>query len=211
MEHSNLLKQLIDHWIMYSEANEPDDLGSFISWMENRLSNTSQSPSAIEEVTLQMTFGYLLGRIINFTDLWGKLGFKGLPIRQFEDLAILREIKNAKNPAKNELANVLVNEKSTVFEMLKRLKRDEMITDTLDTNDRRIRRVSLTPYGEGVLADSELQAQKIARILTGNLGHEELNTLVKLLHKLDVYHSRLHDAYNQEDIDELLHLTDKPN
>jgi DNA-binding MarR family transcriptional regulator len=207
MSKESLLKKLIDSWVDYPEGQRPTDLASFADWLSERASDSPAHTKAAEEGELKMRFGYLLGRIINFTDLWGKLGFRALPIRQFEDLALLRKIREDHNPSKNELTHILVNEKSTVFEILKRLKRDRMIVDSIDEHDKRIRRVSLTPYGLQVLKESEKQARKIAEALVGNLSTDEISTLVHLFHKLDLHHSLVYETKSYQNIDDLLTFT----
>ena len=151
-----------------------------------------------------MELGYVFGRMINFTEMWGKLAFKDLPIKQFEDFGILTEVRYKGNPSKNEVASLLLNEKSTAFEIIKRLIRDGMLTEEPDPDDKRIRRIKLTKYGQEVQQQAEQQAAKVSNLLVGDSQDEEILSLLSKFRELDRFHTANYEKGGYESIDDLL-------
>ena len=93
------------------------------------------------------------------------------------------------SPAKNELANLLVNEKSTVFERIKRLVRDDLLEEQLDVVDRRIRRVRLTTAGKQAMEAAETRSDLIGRVLLGPLTEEQRSSFLACLQHLERHHA----------------------
>ncbi|MEM9896791.1 MAG: MarR family winged helix-turn-helix transcriptional regulator, partial [Bacteroidota bacterium] len=150
MSESESLHELIGHWVDYSKKRSNPSVEGFSTWLKARISPPSlESASSLKEK--KICLGQVFGRIINFTEMWGKLAFKDLPIKQFEDFGILMEVKYRRNPSKNEVANLLLNEKSTAFEIIKRLIRDGLLMEEVDRHDKRIRRITLSDYGQEVV------------------------------------------------------------
>ncbi|MEM1118917.1 MAG: MarR family winged helix-turn-helix transcriptional regulator [Bacteroidota bacterium] len=188
------LESIIKYWNVYQKEAQNTDLQLFASWLFQQLHPEKTAGMSYKEVHERNTaIGWRFGRLVNFVDLYAKEGFHDLPIRSFEDYAILSAIQERKNPSKMELKNLLVNEKSTVFEILKRLVREELITEHVDSNDRRVRRVCISPKGDAVLHTAHQRTGKIAQLMVGNLTNEEAQTFLHLLTKLDGFHTQFYD------------------
>jgi len=203
MSEGESIHELIGHWVEYSEKRPTPSIEGFSSWLKNRVA----TPKEAGETNLnqkKMYLGRVFGRIINFTELWGKLAFKDLPIKQFEDFGILTEVKYRINPSKNEVANLLLNEKSTAFEIIKRLIRDKLLKEEVDRKDKRIRRIKLTKYGKEVLERAEIQAGKVSEILMGDSTEEEIDAMINKFEELDRFHTNLYEKVDYKSIDDLL-------
>lgn len=209
MSEGEMIQVLVSKWLEYARLKSNHSIKEFSRWLykrENDADRSSQNASQDSQALLakQMELGYLFGRMSNFSDLWGKLAFKDLPIIQFEDYAILQEVRQRKNPTKKHLADLLVNEKSTAFEIIKRLIRDGLLSEKLDNKDRRIRRVQLTPYGEEVLSKANDQAKKAAILLMGETTEKDIDTLIQVFRDLNEFHTHLHNHIIYKTIDDLV-------
>ena len=208
MKELERLRELIDYWIEFSKSHKNEGLSAFGKWLYNRTAQPKQSGNpdfSVDEIySKKMQLGYLFGQLSNFTDLWGKLAFKDLPIRSFEDYGILKEVEYKKSPSKNELAGTLVNEKSTAFEIIKRLIRDGMLKEHIDPEDKRIRRVQLTDYGKKIAQQADQMAAKVSELLVGHSTDEEIDLLLKIFSELETFHSNLHSNVPYESIDDLI-------
>ena len=151
-----------------------------------------------------MQTGFLLGRLSQFGELWGKLAFQELPIRNFEDYSILKHVEGHPACSKKELSQVLLGEPSTAFEIIKRLIREGLLEDYQDEADRRVRRVKLTKSGKGTLEQADVQAGKVARLLTGRTSEKDLGYLVRLFKSLDDFHTSIYEGKDYEKIDDLI-------
>ncbi len=211
MGEGEMIHVLIGRWIEYARLRSNHSIKDFASWLYRKVVGTESSQGEDEEirqspVDMRMEIGYLFGRLANFSELWGKLAFKDLPILQFEDFTILQEVKRQQNPTKKYLAELLVNEKSTAFEIIKRLVRDGLLSEKLDEKDRRIRRVQLTQLGEEVLAAANQQAEKVAILLMGDTAVQDMHRLINVFRDLNDFHTHLHEQVPHETVDDLVQL-----
>ena len=203
-----MIQQLVEKWVEYTKGRSKPSVRGFSQWLyhheQGAASDQKQTDKEPEQRSKQMLIGILFGRLVNFVELWAKLAFKDLPIRHFEDYAILREVREEQNPSKNALANVLVNEKSTVFEIIKRLTREKLLVEKIDRDDRRIRRVSLTEQGKTVLKQADRQANKVAQLLTGHADEATLDFMLDKFAELNDFHTDLYQNKSYDSIDDLL-------
>ncbi|MEM6641334.1 MAG: MarR family winged helix-turn-helix transcriptional regulator [Bacteroidota bacterium] len=203
MTEGESLHELVGHWVDYSKLRSNPSVEGFSNWLKARI-----SPPATENATTlqekKICLGQVFGRLVNFTEMWGKLAFKDLPIKQFEDFGILTEVKYRTNPSKNEVANLLLNEKSTAFEIIKRLIREGLLTEEVDPHDKRIRRIRLSDYGQEVVEKAEIQAGKVSEVLMGDSSEAEIDSMITKFQELDKYHTDLYENVEYESIDDLL-------
>jgi len=93
---------------------------------------------------------------------------------------------------KSELIAKQVMEKTSGSEIINRLIKKGMITETSDQNDKRSIRVAITRSGREEILKILPLMSKVADIVVGNLNTEEVNTLSYLLKKLDYFHNEIY-------------------
>ncbi|MEM9340287.1 MAG: MarR family winged helix-turn-helix transcriptional regulator [Bacteroidota bacterium] len=203
MREGRIIQELIGLWVEYAESRPDQSIKSFAKWLNNKM-NPAEEPDTSDMPAKKMELGKVFGRLINFTELWAKLAFKDLPIRHFEDYGILNGVKYMPNPSKNELANLLLDQKSTAFEIMKRLQRDGLLEEEVEKADKRMKRVRLTKYGDEVLQQAQQQASKVSDLLMGDLNDKEVVGILEKFKELDKFHSAKYDQGNFDSIDDLL-------
>ena len=105
---------------------------------------------------------------------------------------------------KSELINKQIMEKTSGTEVINRLVKRGMIFETVDQNDKRSIRVSITKSGrEEILRILPLMT-KVTEIVVGNLSTEEINTLSYLLKKLDYFHNDIYLNKRGQPLSEIL-------
>lgn len=206
MSEAVILKELLQYWIEYADKKDSVSLKDFSRWLGHQVDQESVDRDTTDSTELsikRMQVGHLFGELSNYADLWGKLAFKDLPIRRFEEYGLLKFVEEVGNPSKNDLANILVNEKSTAFEIIKRLIREGLFVDKIDKKDKRIRRVELTTAGRKVIEQADQQAYKVALILLGDATEEEIDFFLKKFGELNSFHEGLYNS-DYDSIDDLL-------
>jgi len=203
MKERKIIQELVGEWVTFAEARPEPNLKSFSKWLYER-HNPSQTVDTSNMQAKKMELGELFGRLINFTELWVRLAFKDLPIRHFEDYGILNAAKHHPNPSKNDLANILLDQKSTAFEIIKRLIRDGLLWEEIEREDKRMRRVRLTPYGEEVFEQASIQARKVANLIMGDLSDSEVLAILEKFRELDRFHKAKYEKGGFVEIDDLL-------
>ena len=202
MQETEGLIELLNHWIEFNKKRSDSSLKEFSKWLQTKVEDNQEDGKA-SLIEKKIQIGFLFGELSNFADLWGKLAFKVLPIRRFEDYGLLKAVEFEINPTKKNLAEHLVNEISTAFEIIKRLIRDGLLKEELDVNDKRIRRVKLTPLGRKVIKKADQQAAKVAEILVGNSTEKEIDFLIRKFSELNEFHQNLYKR-DYQSIDDLL-------
>ena len=94
--------------------------------------------------------------------------------------------------SKSELITKQVMEKTSGSEIIRRLIKRGLITESADANDRRSIRVSITDTGREEILKILPLMSKVSEIVVGNLSIQEINTLSYLLKKLDYFHNDIY-------------------
>lgn len=208
MTDNQEIKRLLEFWFSYleeeSESVTVEDFSVWLAKVIDKESGTVSTDSFENELKSRLLFGQQLGQIINFTDYWAKLAFKDLKIRHFEDLTILEETREKGSPTKKHLASLLVNQKSTVYEIIKRLVRNGLLKETKDKDDKRSIRISLTKAGILELEKAKYQVHKMAELVTGGLSEDAVTSINRHLAVLIDFHRFKYDNGKHKDIDEVI-------
>lgn len=75
----------------------------------------------------------------------------------------------------------LNSEVSTVSRALKFLEENELITKTVDAEDKRAKGASMTPAGRNVLAQLDIAAQSVRQKLLADVSEEQLGVFISVL------------------------------
>ena len=99
----------------------------------------------------------------------------------------------AANPgvSSRELCEALDLRPSSLSEILARAENDGLLSRTVDENDRRVQRVSLTPNGSAVVADMEKVRNEDAKKKTSCLTEEEKEQFCSLCNRLSEHIEKL--------------------
>ena len=106
-----------------------------------------------------------------------RLSEVGLKSGQF---SILRAVNYLKQTSNKELQQVLVLDQTTLSRNLKPLFRDGYLKLSADSNDARIKLISLTKQGQSLYEKADPIWQKAQNDLEKKLGSEEVQNILKL-------------------------------
>jgi len=106
--------------------------------------------------------------------------------------------------SKSELITKQVMEKTSGSEVLRRLIKKGMITESVDKNDKRCIRVATTKYGRDELLKILPLMSSVTKIVAGNLNTDEINTLSYLLKKLDYFHNDIYMNKKDKPLSDIL-------
>jgi len=186
MKEGKKIEELIGYWNEYAQERLDTSVQGFAKWLS--IKTQPLTDSVVKKKSARIQLGYLFGRLVNYSELWTKIAFKDLPIKRFEEYGILRTIEMMGNPSKNSLADSLLLEKSTVFEIIKRLARRGFLVENKDAQDKRITRIQLSKNGVQLVRQAEQMTIKISEFLFGDLTNEEIDMLQLKFKELDKFH-----------------------
>jgi len=145
----------------------------------------------------------ILGRISRMNMVYAYAAFAGTGIDQLEEFGILLTIHREKNPKKTEVIYSMLLELSSGTDMLSRLMKKGFIREYQDGEDKRAKRLILTPEGENALERGRIQIGKVAEMLLFDMDQDDKQLCVKLLKNVEQKFSALfqeHKAKKFEDI-----------
>jgi DNA-binding MarR family transcriptional regulator len=109
-----------------------------------------------------------------------------------DEFSFLITLMTYESLTKSELITKQIMEKTSGTDVINRLVKRGMISETADKNDKRSIRVSISDAGRDEILKILPLMSKVTEIVVGNLSAEEINTLSYLLKKLDYFHNDIY-------------------
>ena len=126
-------------------------------------------------------------------------------IKNGDDFSFLITLMTYESRTKIELTKMLVMEKTSGNEIIKRLVNQKFIEQTPDSEDRRSVRIRITDFGREQVIKILPEMQLVSKIVTGNMNESEIRTFSYLLRKLDDYHNDIYHNKKELELPELVY------
>ncbi|WP_296618619.1 MarR family winged helix-turn-helix transcriptional regulator [Marivirga sp.] len=168
----------------------------------------------LEEMSRKMPFpfpaqspdeyiGWVWGRMMNFTQIWEKKAFANQPIHNITEFGVALFVMSHEGCSKSEVANHSLQEKTTIFETIKRMVKNGILEEKSNETDKRSKHLKLTEKGKIASFSVMSRANEVSQHLVGNLNKSEKVQLFDSLIKLDGYHQHCYQKYKNEDWEKL--------
>ncbi|MFN3952219.1 MAG: MarR family winged helix-turn-helix transcriptional regulator [Thermaurantimonas sp.] len=138
------------------------------------------------------SLGYLLGKMCRYGRFYNRELFKHTAFSTPEEFGLAASLLHGKTPKKSELLNREVIELPTGMAILKRLVAKGILMEIHDSDDKRALRIGLTPFGRQKVLEAFEVLAPLNHVLAGSLDQKEIDILVDILQKLDLYHHDNH-------------------
>jgi DNA-binding MarR family transcriptional regulator len=133
----------------------------------------------------------LLDRISRIHMIYIHIAMKGMEIQHFEEFSLLSAIANLKNPRKTEVIYHTINELSTGLNLLAAMKKRRYINEQEDPEDKRSKRLSLTPKGKKILEDCYKRFSEIPKLLFMDIDNEDILLCIQVLKNIDLKFAKI--------------------
>ncbi|MCX8526325.1 MarR family winged helix-turn-helix transcriptional regulator [Chryseobacterium formosus] len=140
----------------------------------------------------------LLGR---YSKLLIRKGLGEFPELANEEFTYLYRLKDEPFLTKIQLIEKNGHEKQTGTQIIKRLLEAGFLEEKNDEDDKRSKRLNLTAKGEEIFHASVSNVNITSKILSGKLDDTEKAEFLKILKKLNEFHSHIYADYKSADID----------
>lgn len=194
-----LLEDLIPFLKEYENQNrrEETSIDDFMVWMQKQRETTVSLEQA-EAQQLNGNISRYIGELYKHAKGYMKKAFTDTPFVSSDDFAYLATLMQKGSMRKTELIYENIGEVSPGMEVIKRLIKHGFIRDFPDPDDKRSRRVELTPSGKHAFFEL-LQKMNIAGdIIVGDLSVAERLTLLSMLKRLRRFHQNIFDEARNE-------------
>src|SRR5882724_5633509 len=145
----------------------------------------------------------IIGRISRLNMNYANLALEGTELNQIEEFGILVTIKQEKNPRKTEVIYANLFELSSGTDMLNRMKDRGLIKEYDDKEDRRSKRIELTPKGEKVVEECHGRIKKNAMMLMQDLTGDDRELCIQLLKNTEIKFSSLWQTHRGMKFEEI--------
>lgn len=207
------LIELSEEFITQKDEREAS-LESFILWLNREvLFNESRKhqhgPNKEPEncdhpgdANIKLT--HLLLVLSKHFKLYSRKAFVDSDLVSMDGHRFLSTLAHTDSLRKMELINANFSEVPIGIEVIKRLLKKKFIEEFDDPDDKRSKRVRITPHGKEELVKSFPLIHKIVRIMGGRLTEEKKIQLITLLDELNEFHTEMRMSSKDSDLDELL-------
>jgi DNA-binding MarR family transcriptional regulator len=128
----------------------------------------------------------MIGRINKLNLIFAAKALEGTGVDQLEEFGMLLTVRRLKTPRKTEIIYANIFELSSGTDMLNRLRTKGFIKEHADKEDRRSKRVSLTPAGEKAIGLCAERMQKCAGMMLADMNEEDIKLCTQLLKNVEI-------------------------
>jgi len=198
--------QLVNLWGTFEEKHPDGSIEDFCRYLLIHQRESENKAPLTGVVVPGNTDGLLLklmGRIHKVNATYAYTALEGTGLNQLEEFGMLLDIQLAKNPKKTEVIYSSLMELSSGTDMLNRLRERGFITEQADTEDKRSKRLLLTPAGEKTIEKARAQIRKLARMMMYDMTEDDMQLCIKLLKKVEQKFSRLLQGHKGKSFDSI--------
>jgi len=145
----------------------------------------------------------LLGR---YSRLLIRKGLGEFPDLANEEFTYLYRLKDEPFLTKIQLIEKNGHEKQTGTQIIKRLLEAGFLEEKNDLDDKRSKRLNLTKKGKEVFHSSVSKVNLTSKVLSGQLNDDEKDELLRILKKLNQFHSHIYADYKGDPIETIYEL-----
>lgn len=203
-----LIQEVIGLLEEFEQESGKQELPAFAEWLQTRVADTpEQVPSTrwddyTSDVDAYLAMG--IGALYTHAKHYIKTALKDTELKGLHDFTFLATLISQGDLRKSDIIAQNMLEFSPGMEVIRRLLRNGFIQDYDNPEDGRSRRVSITPLGSAVFADTLQKMQKVNQIVAGNLTLKEKELLLHQLRKLIAFHQPIWDNEYGEDLEKIV-------
>ena len=122
---------------------------------------------------------------------------------KLDDLLYLYVMIEMKSPKKSELIHAMLSEFASGIDIINRLLKMGLCEEFPDENDKRAKRVRITPAGMGALREASPIMAQISKIAFNELTETEKRMIAHILRRADRFHSEHYADFRGQDFDSI--------
>lgn len=172
-------------------------------WLE---SPTGKVTRSLMPIRPEARLAALVGRLSKYGYFYSKKAMQPFDFKNIEEPVYLIALIQMGTPKKSELIYEMMAEFASGTDIINRLIKMELAEEFPDEQDRRSKRLRITPKGLLVLKEALPVMNKVADVAYHSLTEAEKTLLVQILDKLDHYHA---DHYKQSRTSEFDEVYDR--
>ena len=199
--------ELITEWGSFDEQHPEGSIEEFCRYYliqkAGEGDKVAQQPMFPVPVPVDFALMRLINRIVKLHTIYAVAATAGTGINTSEEFSLLNAIDSLNEPRKTVAIYTALFEHSTGTDMLNRLKKIGFIIEYDDTEDRRSKRVKITPKGYKALAICRKRMTQLAEMEFHDLTSDEKKICIRLLSSVDTKFSGLWQSHKGKDFEDI--------
>ncbi len=194
----NKAVELITEWGNFDVQHPESTLEDFCRYYlinksekENKARHSAKWPA----VTIDFALMRMINRIVKLHSIYATSAMEGTGINTSEEFSLMNAIYSMGEPRKTEAIYAALFELSTGTDMLSRFKKIGYIVEYDDTEDRRSKRLRITPKGLKALAVCKKRMVQLAEMEFFDLSEDEKKICIQLLNNVDMKFSAVWQSH----------------
>lgn len=201
----NKTVELVNRWHVYQQKHPNATLTDFFRYS---LTEEEQRPALKgEDLYSKMPpdarLSRCIGRVYRFQSMYARKALSELDFKNLDDFLYLNTISRMGNPKKSEVIYENISEFSSGTEIIKRLIRLGLVKESEDTEDRRSKRLIVTPKGKKILMKCYEKMHEVSSMALSCLSRDDKELMFSLLLPVDILHTNLHEKIRNKNISEI--------
>lgn len=173
----------------YNETGS-DNVSTFSVWLNRRLNAHPAKVAYIGDDNRMLV--WLTHRLSKVFRWYAKDVLQANGLTSMDEYFFLVSINKMGTPSKTEVYADTITEINTGTQMMKRMIEAGLIEELADRQDKRVRRVTLTPKGKHTKENFFQQSVLDLKLKAGNLSETEKKELIRLLAYLEKFHTNIY-------------------
>jgi len=202
----NKTVELVNEWASFEQRHPDADIGDFCRhYLISQREKDRKMPLEGGDIPWHPN-GLLLkmmGRINKLNLIFAAKALEGTGVDQLEEFGMLLTVRRLKTPRKTEIIYANIFELSSGTDMLNRLREKGFIKEYADKEDRRSKRVSLTPAGEKTISLCAERMQKCAGMMLADMNEEDIKLCTQLLKNVEIKFAALWQQHKSDSFEEI--------
>jgi DNA-binding MarR family transcriptional regulator len=202
----NKTVELVNEWAVFEERHPAGSVEDFCRYYLIQKREERNNNQLFSGVTVpprpDLALAKLMGRIMGFYSIYAEEAAKSLGLKRQWEFYFLNYIAQFGNPKKTEVIYQHVCELSTGLSILESLKTNGFIEEKEDPDDKRSRRVNVTPAGTELLFRCYQKFGQVGEIVFGEVSPEDLQLCIQLIQSVDDKHAGIWQQYKGKPFDE---------
>ncbi len=179
-------------------------MSEFSAWLSEEYTHQEVSlPFLFPGESVESAASKYIIYLYRYAKGYGKKLLKDTPLSSIDDVPYLLMLLFSGPSTKMELIQANVHEKTTGMEILNRLLRLGLVEQHFNLDDKRSRKLSISPEGQKLMQQLMKGMDSLSAIVSGNLTSNERTSLLKILHKLNDFHMNVHQDAREKSLSEI--------
>jgi MarR family transcriptional regulator, lower aerobic nicotinate degradation pathway regulator len=198
------IQSLLEKAREFRKSGGAPNVSEFSAWLSEEFTHQEVSlPFLFPGESVESAASKYIIYLYRYAKGYGKKLLKDTPLSSIDDVPYLLMLLFSGPSTKMELIQANVHEKTTGMEILNRLLRLGLVEQHFNLDDKRSRKLSISPEGQKLMQHLMKGMDSLSAIVSGNLASNERTSLLKMLHKLNDFHHHVHQDAREKSLSEI--------